>query len=851
MSDNNDKKSTEMKLAAPKKLQLTKTVESGQVQQTFSRGRSKSVTVEVKKTRTFSRDTAGKMREDRKKTSIATAGAEELANLTEEELGGLTEQERNKRLEVLEKAKVRSDELAEVEKVRKAEEDAKAAEEAENAPEPEEETATEETSDDSTNKSTESTDVQKDTATKEKPKKKLLTVIEDAPMPPPEDEFGHAKLKAPEKGSAARVDPLRKPAKVVDNSSKRKTKLTISNFNQEERMQSLAAVKRRRQKVKRQIEGHHGEAEKTVREIILPETIQVGELANRMAVRVTDVVKELMKLGIMATPNQVLDVDTAELIVSELGHTFKRVSDADVEDILIKEIVDASSMAHRAPVVTIMGHVDHGKTSLLDALRNTNVTDGEAGGITQHIGAYQITTDSGEKVTFLDTPGHAAFTAMRKRGANVTDIVVLIVAADDGIMPQTIEAINHSKAAEVPIIVAINKIDKPDADTQKVKNELLQHELVPEDLGGDVQVVEVSAKAGTNLDILLETILLQAEMLELKASETIRSGGSVIESEIDKARGIVATLLVQHGTLRKGDIVVAGASFGKVKTLTNDAGRKIDTAGPSLPVEVLGLNECPNAGDEFAVCQTEKQARDIVEFRKKRDLDSRSAAKVGATDTESLNLLFESATGDKKELRLIIKGDVQGSVEAIIGTLEKLNNEEVTVKVVHSAAGGVTESDVQLAAAVGANILAFNVRASIQTKQLAQEESIDIRYYSIIYNLIDDMKAAIGGMMSPLLRESFIGNALIQQVFKMSKYGKVGGCLVKEGIVKRGAGVRLIRDDVVIHEGKLKTLKRFKEDVQEAREGIECGMQFENYEDIKDGDFIECFEIVEEQRVID
>ncbi len=845
MSDNNNDNGG-AKLTAPRKLQLTKTVESGKIQQSFSRGKSKTVTVEVKKTRTFSRDTSGKMRQD---AYVSSTDKEEIENLEQalELESHLTDQEREKRLQVIEQARV--------------------AAESKSSLEPDEAQSTDQADDDDALVEETSSEALEDAVGSDRSqesKRKVLTVIQDAPTDP-ETIIAENEKASENAHRFIKVDKPNKDTKLEDAETKeqkkkkaayeikRKTKLTISNAfeHQEDRMQSLAAVRRRRQKVKRQNEGGFSSDEKAIREIILPESIQVVELANRMAVRVTDVIKELMKLGIMATANQVIDADTAELVVNELGHTVKRVSDADVEDILSAPEIKEDDLTTRAPVVTIMGHVDHGKTSLLDALHKTNVTAGEAGGITQHIGAYQISTEADEKITFLDTPGHAAFTAMRKRGAHVTDIVVLVVAADDGIMPQTIEAIHHAKAAEVPIIVAINKIDKPDADPSRVKNELLQHELVPEDMGGDIQVVEVSAIKGTNLDGLIEAILLQSEMLELKASSNMLARGSVIEAEVDKGRGVVATILIQQGTLNIGDIVVAGCAFGKVKTISDSEARSLERAGPSLPVELLGLNECPNAGDDFAVCQTEKQARDIVEFRRKRDLEARSAAKVGATDTESLNLLFESAAGGKKELRLIIKGDVQGSVEAIMGSLEKLNNDEVSVKFVHQAAGGITESDVQLAAASGAAILGFNVRAPQNVKQLAQDERVEIRYYSIIYNLIDDMKSAIGGMMSPVLRESYLGNAIIQQVFKMSKYGKVAGCLVKDGFIKRGAGVRLIRDDVVIHEGTLKTLKRFKEDVNEVRDNTECGMQFENYEDIKEGDTIEAFEIIEEQRVLD
>ncbi len=611
-------------------------------------------------------------------------------------------------------------------------------------------------------------------------------------------------------------------------------------------MRSLASIKRARQKAKRQSLGDQPEREKTVREIVIPETISPQELANRLAVRSQEIIKELMKLGVILAPNAEMDADTAELIVTELGHKFKRVTDGDVEDILAEDEMNEEDFISRSPVVTIMGHVDHGKTSLLDALRSSKVVDGEAGGITQHIAAYQVTTPSGELVTFLDTPGHAAFTAMRARGAEVTDIVVLIVAADDGIMPQTEEAISHAKAAGVPIIVAINKIDKPDANPQKVKDQLLQYELIPEDLGGNIMTVEISAKKNINLDGLLEAIILQSEMLELTANPKQRMIGNVIEARLDKSKGVITTILVQKGTLCIGDIMIAGQGMGKVKAMFNDMGKSIEEAGPSTPVQVLGLDETPSAGDSVNAVHTEKQAREIAEYRQKQERDIK-AAQLNKS-TSDIDKLFASKDGSMKELRLIIKGDVHGSVEAIQGTLSKLDNEEVLVKYIHTGSGAVTESDVALAMASGATIIGFNVRASNETKRLADDEGVEIRYYSIIYNLIDDMKAIIGGLMSPIIREEFTGNATIQQVFKMSKYGKVAGCLMNEGYVKRGSGVRLIRDNVVIHEGTLKTLKRFKDDVAEAKKGMECGMAFENYDDMKVGDVIEAFETIEEQR---
>ena len=651
-------------------------------------------------------------------------------------------------------------------------------------------------------------------------------------------------VSAPEKEK-----PNRKTSAYEDESRFR-GKLTVVQALEktEERTRSMASIRRAREKAKRANFGSQRETEKVVRDVIIPEVIEVGELANRMAERTVDIIKSLMKLGIMATASQSIDADTAEIVVAEFGHKFKRVTDADVEVIALQQETDAEeSLQTRPPVVTIMGHVDHGKTSLLDAIRKTDVVQGEAGGITQHIGAYQITTPKGEKITFIDTPGHAAFTAMRARGARVTDIVVLVVAADDGIMPQTIEAINHAKAAGVPIIVAVNKIDKPDANPSKVKNELLSYELVPEEMGGDTMVVEVSAKAKLNLDKLLESILLQAEVMDLKANPERASAGVVIEAKVDKGRGVVCTVLIQKGTLNVGDLIVSGSAFGKVRALIDDKGQQIKQAGPSLPVEVLGMDELPNAGDEFVEVESEKRAREIVSYRDNRKRDLRVAASGGT----SLDDLFKTASGTgMKELAVIIKGDVQGSVEAIHGSLAKLGNEEVGVKIVHQGAGGITESDVSLAMATRALILAFNVRANNGAKEMAAKEGIDIRYYSIIYNLLDDVKAVMSGLMKPTIREQFLGNAEIREVFVVTKAGKVAGCMVKEGVVKRGAGVRLIRDNVVIHTGKLKTLKRFKDDASEVKEGFECGMAFENYDDIKVGDIIEAFETVEERKTL-
>jgi translation initiation factor IF-2 len=599
---------------------------------------------------------------------------------------------------------------------------------------------------------------------------------------------------------------------------------------------------RRKDKKKKQFKV---DTEKYAREVIIPGSMTVAELSNRMSEKSSTVIKELMKLGMMITANQEIDADTAELVVEALGHTFKRISGGDIEKVLAFQDKE-SDLSKRPPVVTIMGHVDHGKTSLLDALRLTDVASGEAGGITQHIGAYQVRLHSGDKITFIDTPGHEAFTAMRSRGAKATDIVVLVVAADDGIKAQTEEAINHAKAAEVPIIVAINKIDKPEADSARVKNELLNYNLVPEEFGGDVMVVEVSAKNKTNLDKLEETILLVAEMLELKANKDADASGIVIEAKVDKLKGSVATFLVQRGTLKIGDIVVAGTTYGKVTVIGDERNNKRDLAEPSSPVEVLGLESAPSAGDTFHVVSSEKLARDICEYRK----GTVKAANVIRHNKDSLTELFANAgeITKLKHVNAIIKGDVQGSVEAIIGSVTKLSTSEVSVKILHSGVGGISESDVALAGASGAVIAGFNVRANAQAIELAAKEDVDIRYYSIIYNLVDDFKAMLSGMLSPIIREVYIGTVQIRQVFNITKVGKVAGSMVTKGVVKRGAGVRLLRDNVVIHEGKLKTLKRFKDEVKEVKEGYECGLAFEHYEDMRENDVVEVFEFVEEQR---
>ncbi|SFS19648.1 translation initiation factor IF-2 [Yoonia litorea] len=641
-----------------------------------------------------------------------------------------------------------------------------------------------------------------------------------------------------------------KPGRSGDD-NRRSGKLTLNDAltgREGGRQRSMAAMKRKQDRARAKAMGQSAEREKVYREVSVPEAITVSELANRMTERVADVVKALMTNGIMATQNQTIDQDTAELIVEEFGHTVVRVSDADVEDVIQQVEDKPEELKPRPPIITIMGHVDHGKTSLLDAIRNAKVVASEAGGITQHIGAYQVKTDSGAVLSFLDTPGHAAFTSMRSRGAQVTDIVVLVVAADDAVMPQTIEAINHAKAAKVPMIVAINKIDKPDANPDKVRTDLLQHEVIVEKMSGDVQDVEVSAITGQGLDELLEAIALQAEILELKSNPDRAAEGAVIEAQLDVGRGPVATVLVQHGTLRQGDIFVVGEQHGKVRALINDKGERVKEAGPSVPVEVLGLNGTPEAGDVLNVVETDAQAREIAEYREKAAKEKRAAA--GAATTLEQLMANAKANENVSELPIVVKADVQGSAEAIVQAMEKIGNDEVRVRVLHSGVGAITETDVGLAEASGAPVFGFNVRANASARNTANQKGVEIRYYSVIYDLVDDVKKAASGLLSAEIRENFIGYATIKEVFKVSNVGKVAGCIVTEGVARRSAGVRLLRDNVVIHEGTLKTLKRFKDEVAEVQSGQECGMAFENYDDIRPDDVIEIFEREEVERAL-
>jgi translation initiation factor IF-2 len=651
------------------------------------------------------------------------------------------------------------------------------------------------------------------------------------------------------RGPGGAVRPAAPPKTTAKPSpQKQRGRLTlVTALNADDvRERSIASFRRRTQRLK----GHASNEpkEKLIREVVIPEAINIQELANRMAERAVDVIRLLMKQGAMHKITDVIDADTAQLIAEELGHTVKRVAASDVEEGLFDVVDDSSDTEPRSPVVTVMGHVDHGKTSLLDALRHANVVSGEAGGITQHIGAYQVTSpESGKKITFIDTPGHAAFTAMRARGAKVTDIVILVVAADDGVMPQTVEAINHAKAAKVPMIVAINKIDKPDAKPERVRTELLQYEVQVESLGGDVVDVEVSAKNKTNLDRLLEMIALQADLLDLKTNAERPAEGTVIEAKLDRGRGPVATVLVQRGTLRVGDIIVAGAEMGRVRALINDQGATIDEAGPSVPVEVLGFNGPPEAGDRLAVVENEARARQVTSYRAHQKREN-AAASISGMRGSLEQMMSQLKTSGRKEFPLIVKADVQGSLEAILGSLEKLGTDEVAARILHAGVGGISESDVTLAEGFNAAILGFSVRANKEAAAAAKRNGIEIRYYNIIYDLVDDIKTAMSGLLAPTLRETMLGNAQILEVFNISKVGKVAGCRVTDGTVERGANVRLIRDNVVVHEGKLSTLKRFKDEVKEVASGQECGMAFENYGDMRVGDVIECYRVETIQR---
>ncbi|SHH14726.1 bacterial translation initiation factor 2 (bIF-2) [Cognatiyoonia sediminum] len=810
------------------------------VKQSFSHGRTKNVVVETKRKRVVvpkpgaAKPTAG--------------GSKPAGSDPSRRPGGISEAEYQRRMKALQAAKEREAEEA---AKREAEEKARNEERARRRAEAEAKEAEDREREARAKAKAEEEERKKAEAAAARAKPK------SAPAAPnPADIPGEAAVARPSsaprnKDREQRDTRQPKQQKGRQDEGRRSGKLTLNDALRGGggHQKSVAAMKRKQERARQKAMGGQVEREKVVREVQLPEAIMVGELANRMSEKVADVVKALMTNGIMATQTQTIDADTAELIVEEFGHTVVRVSDADVEDVIDAVEDKEEDLKPRAPIITIMGHVDHGKTSLLDAIRKTRVTAGEAGGITQHIGAYQVTTEGGQVLTFLDTPGHAAFTSMRSRGAQVTDIVVLVVAADDAVMPQTIEAINHAKAADVPMIVAINKIDREAANPDKVRTDLLQHEVIVEKMSGEVQDVEVSAITGQGLDELLEAIALQAEILELKANPDRAASGAVIEAQLDVGRGPVATVLVQNGTLKQGDIFVVGEQWGKVRALVDDKGGRVKVAGPSVPVEVLGLNGTPEAGDVLNVVDTEAQAREIADYRESAAKDKRAAAGAAVT----LDQLMANAKADENvsELPILVKADVQGSAEAIIQAMEKIGNDEVRVRVLHSGVGAITETDVGLAEASGAPVIGFNVRANTPARNSANQKGVEIRYYSVIYDLVDDVKAAASGLLSAEIKENFIGYANIKEVFKVTGVGKVAGCLVTEGVARRSAGVRLLRDNVVIHEGTLKTLKRFKDEVAEVQSGQECGMAFENYDDIRPDDVIEIFEREEVERKLD
>jgi translation initiation factor IF-2 len=817
-----------------KPLSLKRTVDAGHVRQSFSHGRSKSVVVEKKRKRTISG--AGAEGEDA--AAPATAEAESLlAGVMQQRPGALSSDEVGARLRALEAERERA-EREEKERLRI---------EALTPPTPEPQIEVAQPS--PVPAATEVAEpVQKEEAAAPADGAKARTDATkvkptEGPRRPDPVKRGREVEPEPEEDARTKKKGAKAPRSVLKTGEERREriKLTINNaFDEAQRERSLASLKRRREREKLRLAGVVQPRDKVMREVIIPEVITIQELANRMTERSVDLIKLLMGQGAMHKINDVIDADTAELIVREFGHTPKRVSEADVEEGLSGDTDRDEALESRAPVVTIMGHVDHGKTSLLDAIRSTDVAGGEAGGITQHIGAYQVTAPNGLRITFIDTPGHEAFTAMRARGAKVTDLVVLVVAADDGVMPQTVEAINHAKSAGVPLIVAINKIDKPDADPLRVRTDLLQHHVVVESMSGDTLEVEVSALKKTGLDKLLEAINLQAELLELKANPNRSAEGVVIEAKLERGRGPVGTVLVQRGTLHVGDIVVAGSAWGKVRALIDDRGESVEAAGPSVPVEILGFDAAPDAGDPFVVVETEGRAREIADYRVRKRRQTLGSAGTARTLEQMMQQLKEAG---RKEFPLVVKGDVQGSVEAIAGALRKLGTEEVEARMVHTGVGGITESDIALASAAKAVIMGFNVRASAQAKLAADQAGVEIRYYSIIYDLVDDVKKAMSGLLAPTIREVFLGTAEILEVFNIAKTGKVAGCRVTEGKVERGSKVRLIRDGVVIHEGTLSTLRRFKDEVREVPAGQECGMAFANYQDIRAHDVIECFNL--------
>ena len=832
------------------KLTLKPRTETGVVRQSFSHGRSKQVVVEKVKRRSIGGAAEVKaeptpVETARKPAAKAKAAPAPVSAEAPKPSGvvlrTLTEEERVARAHALADSRVR-----EAEERKIAEEEARRRQSREVVDKTEREAA-------DARKREEEERHKHDEETKRKAgevaKKRLGEDEVRKPGPgrmalEAEDDDGPPKSRRP--GGAARPAAAR-PAAPRGAPAKERGRLTLVTALRadEVRERSVASFRRRTQRLKGQASAEP--KEKLVREVTIPEAITISDLANRMSERAVDVIRLLMQQGQMLQINDVIDADTAQLIAEEMGHSVRRVSEADVEEGLFDVADDAAHMAPRAPVVTVMGHVDHGKTSLLDAIRSTHVAAGEAGGITQHIGAYQVTAPSGAKITFIDTPGHAAFTAMRARGAKVTDIVVLVVAADDGVMPQTVEAIHHAKAAKVPIIVAINKMDKPDAKPERVRTDLLQHEIQVESMGGDVVDVEVSATKKTNIDKLLEMIGLQAEILDLKANPERPAEGTVIEAKLDRGRGPVATVLIQRGTLRVGDLVVAGAEWGRVRALMSDTGEPIESAGPSTPVEVLGFSGTPDAGDRLAVVENEGRAREVADYRGRQKREKTAARATGMRGSLE-QMMAQAKTSGRKEFPLVIKADVQGSLEAVIGSLDKLGTDEVAARVLHAGVGGISESDVTLAEASGVPIIAFNVRANKEAREAAERAGIEIRYYNIIYDLVDDVKKVMSGLLPPTLRETMLGNAQILEIFKVSKVGTIAGCRVTDGTVERGANVRLIRDNVVIHEGKLSQLKRFKDDAKEVSAGMECGMAFEDYQDMRQGDVIECYRVETIQR---
>jgi|HubBroStandDraft_6_1064221.scaffolds.fasta_scaffold10648_2 translation initiation factor IF-2 len=859
-------------VAPTKTLTLKRSVEQGVVRQSFSHGRTKAVVVEKVKRRTVG---PGDGKPEAGAAAPAAAGAAARRGTTAPKtpaaaaaaapasVGGkpsgvvlrtLTEEERSARAHALADAKVR-----EIEERRIAEEVARRRDERDQLDRSEREAAeARKREEDERRRHDEETKRKAETEAKKRFGEdetkariggaaatltapiNLRNVVQEAD----EDERPRTTRRGPGAG-AARPTPAPKPTR--GGAEKRRGRLTLVTAlsADEERERSVASFRRRTQRLKGHVSNEP--KEKLVREVTVPEAITIQELANRMSERAVDVIKLLMKQGQMLKITDTIDADTAQLVAEELGHSVRRVAESDVEEGLFDAADDPAKMLPRPPVVTIMGHVDHGKTTLLDAIRATNVAAGEAGGITQHIGAYQVTSPLGAKITFIDTPGHAAFTSMRARGAKVTDVVVLVVAADDGVMPQTVEAIQHARVAKVPMIVAINKIDKPDARPERVRTELLQYEVQVESLGGDVLDVEVSATKKTNLDKLLETLGLQTEILDLRADPDRAAEGTVIEAKLDRGRGPVATVLVQRGTLQGGDIVVAGAEWGRVRALVSDTGETVTAAGPSTPVEVLGFNGTPEAGDRLAVVDSEARAREVTEYRSRQKREKMAARATGMRGSLEQMMSQLKAAG-RKEFPLLIKGDVQGSVEAIVGALEKLGTSEVAARIILAGVGGISESDITLAEASGAAVIGFNVRAYKEAREMAERDGVEIRYYNIIYDLVDDVKKAMSGLLAPTLRETVLGNAVMLEIFNISKVGKIAGCRVTDGTVERGANVRLIRDNVVIHEGRLSQLKRFKDDAREVLAGQECGMAFENYQDMRAGDTIECYRVESVQR---